>query len=183
MTILIFGAMGTIGRKLKAAFPDSIGFDRTPGADIIADLATIDYEAPEIRAAFDKADGVIHVATSAGTNDPDPGHWQAVIGTARLMATCDRYNIRRVIIPSSDWADPKTRWATNPENVYGHSKRVIEAMAHMYNLGHPDRHCVALRIGWVPRDPAEVATADQWLQANYWDDARLIAQMTAALGD
>jgi nucleoside-diphosphate-sugar epimerase len=67
-------------------------------------------------------------------------------------------------------------------NAYGHSKRVFEAMALMYNMT-PGRHCVALRIGWVPHDPADVATADAWLQANYWPDEHLIGQIRAALGD
>jgi nucleoside-diphosphate-sugar epimerase len=181
MTILIFGAMGNIGRRIKPAFPGAIGIDRVPGADIVADLSTIDYTAPEIAAAFAQADGVIHVATSANTNDPDAVHWAAVTATARLLEACDRHDIKRVVIPSSDWADPKTRWAMHNQNAYGHSKRVFEEMAHMYNVGHTDRHCVALRIGWVT-DYSNVLEADQWLQANYWDDARLIGQMQAALG-
>lgn len=182
MTVLIFGSQGNIGRRLMPAFPGAIGVDRTPGADIVADLRTVDYDSPEIRAAFEKADGVIHVATSANVDDPDAVHWQAVTATARLLAACDRYDIRRVVIPSSDWADPKTRWAAHNQNAYGHSKRVFEEMAHMYNI-NPSRHCVALRIGWVARDREEVANASRWLQANYWDDARLIGQMQAALGD
>jgi nucleoside-diphosphate-sugar epimerase len=183
MTILIFGSQGNIGRRLMPAFPGAIGIDRMPGADIVADLSTVDYDAPEIRAAFEKADGVIHVATSANVNDPDAVHWQAVTDTARLLAACDHHDIRRVVIPSSDWADPKTRWAANNQNAYGHSKRAFEAMAHMYNVGHPDRHCVALRIGWIARNPEEIAGADLWLRANLWDDARLIGQMQGALGD
>ena len=181
MTILIFGAMDNIGRRIMPAFPGAIGIDRVAGADIVADLSTIDYTAPEIAAAFEKADGVIHVATSANTGDPDAVHWAAVTATARLLQACDRYDIKRVVIPSSDWADPKTRWAAHNQNAYGHSKRVFEEMAHMYNVGHTDRHCVALRIGWVT-DYSNVLEADQWLQANYWDDARLIGQMQAALG-
>jgi nucleoside-diphosphate-sugar epimerase len=90
--------------------------------------------------------------------------------------------MRRVVLPSSDWAEPKTRWAHLEMNAYGHSKRIFEAMALMYNMT-PGRHCVALRIGWVPHDPAEVAKAEPWLQANYWTDAHLIAQVKAALGD
>lgn len=183
MTIIIVGAMGNVGRRLMSAFPGTIGIDRVPGADIVAALADIDYDAPDVKAAFEKADGLIHVATSANTGDPDAVHWQAVTDTARLLAACDRYGIRRVVIPSSDWADPKTRWAAHNPNAYGHSKRVFEEMAHMYNVGHTDRHCVALRIGWVAHDIAEVHAADQWLQANYWDDARLIGQMQAALGN
>jgi nucleoside-diphosphate-sugar epimerase len=183
MTIIIVGAMGNIGRRLMSAFPDTIGIDRVAGADIVAELSAIDYDAPDVRAAFERADGLIHVATSANVDDCDSVHWQAVIDTARLLAACDRYGIRRVVIPSSDWADPKTRWAAHNQNAYGHSKRVFEEMAHMYNVGHPDRHCVALRIGWVARSIAEVEAADQWLQANYWDDARLFGQMRSALGE
>lgn len=183
MTIIIVGSMGNIGRRLMAGFPGSIGIDRQPGADIVASLDQLDYNAPAVREAFEKADGLIHVATSANVGDADAVHWQAVIDTARLLAACDRYGIRRVVIPSSDWADPKTRWAAHNQNAYGHSKRVFEEMAHMYNVGHPERHCVALRIGWVAHSSADVAAADGWLQANHWDDARLIGQMQAALGE
>jgi hypothetical protein len=181
MTVLIFGSMGNIGRRLKRAFPDAVGIDRVEGADIVADLATIAYDAPEIREAFARADGVIHVATSANVEAPDAAHWEAVVATARLMQACDRHAIPRVVLPSSDWAEPKTRWAQHEMNAYGHSKRAFEAMALMYNMT-PGRHCVALRIGWVPHDPSEVARAEPWLQANYWDDDTLIAQVRTALG-
>ena len=182
MTVIIIGSMGNIGRRLMQAFPGAIGIDRAEGADIVGALETLDYEAADVRGAFEQADGVIHVATSANVMDPDGRHWDAVVGTARLMQACDRHNIRRVVLPSSDWADPRTRWAQHEMNTYGHSKRVLEAMAHMYNMT-PGRHCVALRIGWVPHDPAEVAKADAWLQANYWPDEHLIAQVKSALGD
>ena len=179
--IIIVGSEGNIGRRLKSAFPNVIGIDRAPGADIVADLATIDYDAPDIRAAFERADGLIHVATSANVNDPPAVHWAAVTATARLMAACDKHNIRRVVLPSSDWAQPKTRWAANEINAYGHSKRVFEAMAEMYNI-KPGRRAVALRFGWVPSHIDQLATADEWLRANYWDDPRLIGQVSAALG-
>jgi nucleoside-diphosphate-sugar epimerase len=182
MSIIIVGAMGNIGRRLMRAFPGATGIDRVPGAPIVGELSRIDYDAPEIRQAFEAADGVIHVATSASVSDPDQVHWAAVVETARLVQACDRYNIRRLVLPSSDWAEPRTRWPEFALNAYGHSKRVIEAMALMYNMT-PGRRAVALRIGWVPRDPAEVAAAEPWLRANYWDDERLIAQMTTALGD
>jgi nucleoside-diphosphate-sugar epimerase len=182
MTVIIVGAMGNIGRRLMPAFPDAIGIDRMPGTTITASLTDIDYDAPQVKAAFENADGLIHVATSANVNDPDAVHWQAVVDTARLLAACDRYDIRRVVIPSSDWADPKTRWAAANMNAYGHSKRVFEAMAQMYNI-KPNRHCVALRLGWVARNAAEIAGADFWLRANLWDDERLIGQVQAALGD
>ena len=182
MTIIITGAMGNVGRRLMAAFPGAVGLDRHPDADLVGDLSTIDYESTMVRRAFEQATGLIHLATSANVEDPDSVHWRAVVDTARLVEACDHYNIRRLVLPSSDWAEPKTRWAQHEMNAYGHSKRVIEAMAAMYNMG-PGRRAVALRIGWVPHDPAEVARAEPWLQANYWDDARLVAQVKSALGD
>ena len=73
---------------------------------------------------------------------------------------------------------PKRGWAEI--NTYGHSKRVFEALAAMYS--HVSgRRAVALRIGWVPRGKSELEGAADWLLANYWDDARLITEVTAAL--
>ena len=182
MTIVIIGSMGNIGRRLMPAFPGAIGIDRAPGADIVADLGSIDYDTPQVRELLERCDGLIHVATSANVDDPDAVHGQAVADTARLRAACNRHNVRRVVLPSSDWAEPKTRWAQHEINAYGHSKRLIEAMALMYNVA-PGRRAVALRIGWVARNKADVDAAAPWLQANYWDDERLIGQVKAALGE
>lgn len=182
MTIIIIGSEGNIGRRLREAFPDSIGIDRAPGADIVSELSALDYDAPEVKAAFEQADGVIHVATSPNVEAPDAVHWDAVVGTARLLEACERFGIRRVVIPSSDWADPRTRWAQHDHNTYGRSKAVMEAMATMFNLT-PGRHCVALRIGWVAPDKAMADAAPVWLRANYWDTEKLVLQMQAALGD
>ena len=181
MTLIIIGSEGNVGRRLMKAFPGSIGIDRVAGAAIVADIATIDYERPEVRAAFEKAEGVVHLGTSPHVEAPDSVHWEAVVGAARLMEACNRFNIKRVVLPSSDWADPKTRWADNEINAYGHSKRIMEAMAHMYNMT-PGRMCVALRIGWVHHDPASMANAADWLKANFWDDDKLVGQIKAALG-
>ena len=182
MTIIIIGSEGNIGRRLKEAFPDNIGIDRVAGADIVSELSALDYDAPAVKAAFEKADGVIHVATSPNVEAPDAVHWDGVVGTARLLEACNRFGIRRVVIPSSDWADPQTRWATQPANTYGRSKAAMEAMAAMFNQT-PGRHCVALRIGWVAPDKATADAAPVWLRANYWDTEKLVLQMQAALGD
>jgi nucleoside-diphosphate-sugar epimerase len=179
--VIIIGSQGNIGRRLMPAFPGAIGIDRAAGADIVADLGSIDYDAPDVHAAFARAAGLIHVATSANVDDPSAVHWAAVRDTARLMAACDRYDIKRVVLPSSDWAQPRTRWAAHEINAYGHSKRVFEAMAEMYTVT-PGRWAVALRLGWVPQSVDELATASEWLRANYWDDARLIGQVRGALG-
>ena len=85
MTIIITGAMGNVGRRLMAAFPDAIGLDRHPDADLVEDLSTIDYGSTMVRRAFEGADGLIHLATSANIEDPDSVHWRAVVDTARLV--------------------------------------------------------------------------------------------------
>lgn len=179
MPLILTGSHGNIGRRLMAAFPDAIGIDRHPDADIAEDLSTIDYEATIVRRAFETCDGLIHLATSADVDAPDAVHWRAVVDGARLVGACARYNVPRLVLPSSDWAEPKTAMARI--NVYGHSKRVFEAMAAMYAMT-PGRRAVALRFGWVPKNPSELDAAPGWLKANYWDDTRLFAEVKAALG-
>jgi nucleoside-diphosphate-sugar epimerase len=179
--IIIVGAMGNIGRRLMQAFPNAVGIDRMRGADLVCDLRNIDYDTAEIRRLFESADALIHVATSSNVDDPEAVHWRGVVETARLVEACARYNIRRVVLPSSGWAEPKAGWP-HSSGVYGRSKRAIEALAETYSMT-PGRRAVALRIGWVARDPSEIATAAEWLRDNRWDDARLIAEIKAALGD
>jgi NAD(P)-dependent dehydrogenase (short-subunit alcohol dehydrogenase family) len=179
--IIIVGAMGNIGRRLMQAFPNAVGIDRMRGADLVCDLRNIDYDAAEIRRLFESADGLIHLATSSNVDDLEAVHWRAVAETARLVEACARYNIRRIVLPSSGWAEPKAGWPAS-SGVYGQSKRAIEALATMYSMT-PGRRAVALRIGWIARDPSEIATAGDWLRDSRWDDARLIAEIKAALGD
>lgn len=161
MRLLVTGALGNVGRKIMAAFPGSLGLDQVPGTDITADLATIDYNVPAIRQILAEVDGLVHLATSPDPAADDAIHWQAVANAARLLQAAQGHHIARVVLASSDWAQPKTDAIA--VNTYGHSKRVFEAMAAMY--AHSTGHAIALRIGWVPRDPAAVLTAEPWLQA------------------
>ena len=178
MKLVIVGSEGNIGRRLIAAFPGAIGIDRAPGADIVADLTTIDYDAPAVRAAFETTEGVIHVGTDANPFAPDAVHYAAIVAAARLVDACLRYRVPRLVLPSSGWADPKPEFG--PINAYGHSKRVFESMAAMY--ASTGARAVALRIGWIAHDQAQVAAAHAALRADYWDTATLIAKMRAALG-
>jgi nucleoside-diphosphate-sugar epimerase len=144
MKLVVIGALGNIGRRLMAAFPEAVGIDRLPGTDITADLASIDYGATAIAELLRTCDGVVHVATSADIHAPDNVHYQAVIDAARLVDACQRHRVPRLVLPSSDWAAPKQGWMSI--NTYGHSKRVFECMAEMYAHSTGGR-CVALRIG------------------------------------
>ena len=178
MRLVITGSQGNIGRRLRAAFPDTVGIDIVEGAEIIGDLATLDFDAPAVADALRSVEGVVHLATSPNPSAPDAVHFTAVTNAARLLAACERYDVNRLVLASSDWAQPKALMAGI--NVYGHSKRVFEAMAAMYT--HTGRRGVALRFGWVPHDPAQLVGAPQWLMDNYWDDARLLAEVRGALG-
>ena len=162
-----------------AAFPGATGIDRRPGADIVADLGDVDYDADPVRTALATADGVVHLATSPEPEGPDDDHYAAVVTTAMLVAACQRQRVPRLVLASSDWAEPKD--FTLPMTTYGHSKRVIEALAAMYAHSTGAR-AVALRIGWVPDRADEVVGADEWLAANYWSDERLISEVRGALG-
>jgi nucleoside-diphosphate-sugar epimerase len=177
LQIVITGSEGNIGRRLKAEFPDAIGIDIARGADIVADLATVDYERRVIHDALARADAVIHLATGADPEAPDDVHWHAVATSARLVAACAALHVPMVVVASSDWAEPKNGM---PVNAYGHSKRVMEALAAMYALA-PGCRAVALRVGWVPHSAEALANAPDWLKVNYWDDARLIAEFRKAL--
>lgn len=178
VTVLIIGSEGNVGRRLKAAFPGSVGIDRVPGADIVADLADIDYDAAPIRAAFEAAETVIHVGTSPDPEGPDAVQFAAVTQAARLLEACLKYRITRLLLPSSDWADPPPGFA--PINTYGYSKRVFEAMAAMYAHATGGT-ATALRIGWVALDQAQADAADPWLRANYWTTDRLVAEVRKAI--
>jgi nucleoside-diphosphate-sugar epimerase len=177
LRIVITGSEGNIGRRLKAVFPDAVGIDVRRGAGIVADLATIDYSRPVISAALAGADAVIHLATGTDPAAPDEVHWQAVANTARLFAACAHAGVRRVVVASPDWVEPKRGMVVD---AYGHSRRVFEALADMYSVAY-GRTAVSLRIGWVPLSQDEVASAPEPLRARYWDDQRLAAEFRKAL--
>jgi uronate dehydrogenase len=176
--LVIAGSEGNIGRRLKAAFPHAVGIDVKRSADIVADLATVDFSRAVIAEALTRAEAVIHLATSADPDAPDDIHWQAVANTARLFAACAHARVPRIVVASSDWAAPKDG---RHINAYGWSKRVTEGLCDMYTLA-PGQTAVALRVGWVPPTPTEIASAPQWLRANHWDNARLVAEFARALG-
>lgn len=175
--ILITGAAGNIGKRLTAGLPDTVGVDIRSGSDHVIDLAATHYDTEPWPDLLSAADAVIHLATSADPEGDEALHFAAVSLTARLVAACARHNVPKLILPSSGWAAPGPGKLVN---TYGASKRAIETMAAMYGLG-TGRSAVALRYGWVPGDPGDVALAPDWLQADYWPDERLLREVRAAL--
>ncbi|MEO6395843.1 MAG: polysaccharide biosynthesis protein [Devosia sp.] len=179
MMTVIFGSQGNVAQKLRTIFPDSFGVDQVEGADLVTSMQDADYDAEPLRSRLAEADLVLHLATSPRVDDPDEVHYQAVIDAARLLQACQKIPVPRVLLPSSDWADPKRGWP--PVNTYGHSKRVFETMATMYRYS-TGKICVALRFGWVAHNRAEAEAAEpKWLRDNYWDEERLFREVRRAL--
>lgn len=178
MKVIITGSEGNIGRRLRRAFPDCVGIDIKPGADIRANLEFIDYASAEVRYAFERAEALIHLATTADPEAPEETHWLSVVNSARLIAACATRNVARLAVASSDLADPVEGVEVT---AYGHSKRVLEIMAAMYDHD-PRRRGRAVRVGWVPHDPSELETASEPLRASYWSDRKLVQAFRRALG-
>lgn len=178
MKIVITGSEGNIGRRLRRAFPDAIGIDIRPGADIRANLEFIDYDDRVVRRALETAEGLVHLATTADPEAPADVHWQDLINASRLFANAMKRGVRCLVVASADWADP----ADGREvNTYGHSKRVLEIMAAMYD--HEEgRRGRSVRIGWVPRDESEIEAAPDWLRDTRWSDYKLVSAFRWALG-
>lgn len=174
--IVITGSEGAIGRRLCPALEPVLKVDRAGHPHLRLDL-TVDDLAP-LMPALARAEAVIHLATSADPEAPIEAHIDAVIGCARLVRAALEVPVPRLVLASSDWAEPKAP-GLRP-GAYGQSKRAIEALAAAYGE-RPGASAVALRFGWVTDDAAALKAAPDWLRANHWDDTRLLAEVRAAL--
>jgi nucleoside-diphosphate-sugar epimerase len=178
VVVLITGSEGNIGRRLRHALGEAVGLDRARGADIVADLGTIDYGSRTMRDALAAASAIVHLATSPDPHAADPVQWQDVANAARLFAAAAAAKVPKLVAASSPWAEPGAGMQLNG---YARAKRAIEALCEMYGAA-PGRSGVAVRVGWVPHEPGALGQAPDWLRANFWDDARLVAEFRAALG-
>jgi len=178
MKILITGSEGNIGRRLAGVFPDTIGIDIRPGADIRANLEFIDYEDRDVRRALETSDALIHLANSADPVAPADIHWQDVINASRLFSAAMKRGVKCLVVASSDLAAPGDE---RDLTTFGHTKRVVEIMTAMFD--HEEgRRGRPVRIGWVPRDQNELKSATPDLQERHWSDKRLATAFRRALG-
>ncbi len=179
MKLVITGSKGTVGSLLMAAFPGAIGVDRVAGADVVIDFDTVDYASEPMRGVLSGADAIIHLAAEPSPYKQDASHWQSVINAARLFAAAGAAGVPRVIVASSGWAVPMAGQYLGP---YSHSKRVMESLAAMYDVG-PGRMGRFVRIGWVPRRGHDITRNPEWEQALLWSDEKLVAEFRKVLED
>lgn len=162
--VLITGAGGNIGRKLRAAWagryeiiPIDSRFDPDDPELILADLATWDES---WTAYFDEADAVVHLAA----NPNESASWEDLYrpnldAMANVLLTAATAGIGRFVFASSNHAmggykgpghaGPITPdLPPRPGNPYGATKlmgeRVAKSCAEAFGMT-----VVALRIGWV----------------------------------
>jgi NAD+ dependent glucose-6-phosphate dehydrogenase len=163
-TVLITGAGGNIGTKLRAHFTD-LGWSlrlldvdaRGDAAIQVADLAEWD---DTWMARFAGVDTVIHLA-----GDPSPqASWAAaqrqnIDLTANVYAAAVAQGVRRVVFASSNWVMAghrpgqcalTTEVAPYPINPYGVSKLVGERIGRSAHLRH-GVSVICFRIGYLQR--------------------------------
>lgn len=164
-TVLVTGATGNIGNKLRRHFK-SLGWtvrgldltDRGDPGVMAADLATWDERWAQ---QFKDVDAVIHLA-----GQPSPrGSWDSIVRlnldlTMNVYEAAARQGAKRLIFASSNWTMAGNRFQEGPlttdrepypVNAYGMSKLVGERMGKSYSERW-GLSVVCFRIGYNQRD-------------------------------
>jgi NAD+ dependent glucose-6-phosphate dehydrogenase len=195
-TVLITGASGNIGRKLREAWAgvyDLVLIDHRaePGDDevIVADLAQWDESWV---AYFDDVDTVIHLAG----NPDDDAPWDALVGPnldalANVFHASAFGGVERVIFASSNHAMGGYRdlgdmpitvaLPPRPDGPYGGTKLVGERLGKSLASAF-DLSFIAIRIGWVQRgDNRPESLPDDWSRGLWLSNDDLVDLFEAAI--
>jgi hypothetical protein len=161
MSILITGACGLIGRKLRRYLEDTGRYelrliDARPRGDpavIAADLSHWDESWVE---RFRGVTSVVHLAADARPwASADSVQRNNIDATQNVFSASVQHGVRRVVFASSTWAMAgyryrrgmlSTQLPPRPTNPYGRSKVAGERIAEQFSLSH-NISVVSLRIG------------------------------------
>ena len=195
-TILITGASGNIGRKLRAAWDDVYDLiltDRVPDPDeldlIVADLTVLDESWMDI---FHGVDTVVHLAGNPDEHAP----WEDLVGPnidalSNVFHAAALAGVERIVFASSnhvmghyrDFGDmPITvDLPPRPDGAYGGTKlmgeRLGTGLAGIFELTF-----VALRLGWVQPGANQPDTLpDEWNRSLWLSDRDMVKLMTRAV--
>ncbi len=166
-TVLITGATGSIGGKLRRHFGQGGGYDlRLLCLNPLGDPAVVTADLSQWEdgwaGSFAGADTVIHLA-----GDPSPrASWDSIqrLNVDVLLNVLDAarlHRVQRVVFASSNWVMAGYRHGTErlttelapwPVNPYGHSKLFGERAGRSLAARHGISF-IALRIGWCRREP------------------------------
>jgi nucleoside-diphosphate-sugar epimerase len=192
--VLLTGAAGLIGKKLRAAWAgrfEVIGLDIDPKGDpavVACDLAVWDEEWAGL---LDEVDVVVHLA---GNPDPEAG-WPDLVGpnldgVNHLFLAAANAGVPRIVFASSNHAMGgyregegviATDLPARPDGAYGATKVVAERLGKaLAELGGVT--FVSLRIGWVASgEPGDGPPPDAWAWGMWLSERDLIELFTRAV--
>jgi NAD+ dependent glucose-6-phosphate dehydrogenase len=186
-TVLITGATGNIGRKLRTHLAATGKYQLrllclNPAGDPSVQTADLSVFDPTWAAAFDGVDTVLHVAA-----DPSPrAGWGRVQSRnidllLNVMVAAQQHHVRRVVFASSNFVvaghrfgrDPlTTTMEPAPINPYGASKlfgeRIGKMFAERYGVSF-----IAFRIGVCQR--ANDNKHGPWIPFGHWGQAMWVS--------
>ena len=195
-TVLITGACGNIGRKLRAAWTDVydlVLIDKDAGEDdpeiIEADLAILD---DDWITHFHGVDTVVHLAA----NPDSEAAWEDLIGPnldamANVFHAAALAGVERIIFASSNHVMAEYRehgdgpitseMDPRPDGPYGVTKLVGERMGQSLARAF-DMTFIALRLGWIQRGKNQRETLpDDWSRKLWLSNTDLIRLFDAAV--
>jgi NAD+ dependent glucose-6-phosphate dehydrogenase len=196
-TVLITGAGGNIGTKLRAHFT-TLGWtlrllDIDARGDVAIQVADLTEANGDWVRQFAGVDTVIHLA-----GDPSPRASWASVQRLNIDLTANVYDaavaqgVRRVVFASSNWTMAghrpgrgplTTDMAPYPINPYGVSKLLGERMARSVHASR-GLSVICFRIGWVQRAdnlPGPHMGAGDWGQAMWLSDRDVCHAMERAV--
>ena len=195
-TILITGACGNIGRKLREAWDemyDLVLIDVSPDEEETeveaVDLSEYDEE---WMALFHGVDTVIHLAA----NPSEHASWEDLVGpnmdaAANVFHAAALAGVERIIFASSNHAMGGYRTLGDiaitvdlpprPANAYGAAKLMAERMGKSLS-GVFDLTFVALRLGWVQPGANQPETLpDEWNKGLWLSDGDMVRLFNRAV--
>lgn len=194
-TVLITGAAGNLGRKLRAAWADRyeiIAIDAKPDPDdpdlIVADLAEWDADWVDL---LDETDVVVHLAANPSEHAP----WEELYrpnmdALANVLLAAATAGVERCIFASSNHAMGGYRPASGPitedlppipGNPYGGTKLMGERLGRSVAAAFGITF-IGLRIGWCQRGENRPETLpDDWSRSIWLSDRDFVQLLTRAV--
>ncbi len=178
--VLITGAAGTIGRRLRlllrGQYPSIRLSDRVVPRDLAAGDEFIKADLADL-AAVEKAvagvEGIVHLGGISGESDWPSILESNIVGTYNLFEAARRHGVRRIVFASSNHAigfyRRTRRIGTDvlprPDSRYGVSKAFGESLAALYADKYGLR-VLCLRIGNFGDKPVDKRRLSIWISSN-----------------
>jgi NAD+ dependent glucose-6-phosphate dehydrogenase len=169
-TLLITGASGSIGMKLRTHFSSRTGVAMrllciNPAKDPAVTSADLSRYDDAWAQRFAEVDTVIHLAGASSTTSS----WEVVQAlnvdlSLNVLRAAERYGVCRIVFASSNWVVAGHRFGTlpltaemppAPVNPYGASKLCIERAGQDWSA-RTGKSFIALRIGYCQHSPGNI---------------------------